>query len=287
MHCAESSLAAGELVDGTGSDAIHWIAVEYRRPWRPKAVVDNDLPEPVAAWLRAMKARPRTRPVLVKQRKKREGVTVLYAHVGDARVHRFDLPDHDGIPNLPWEALFAGHATDGRTEERPVLVCTHSGRDHCCGLHGAGVARALHRHAPGRAWQCTHLGGHRFAATAVALPEGVHYGRLREDDVPALLEALERGRLHDLDRLRGRTLHPAPAQAAEHWLRREHGLLDLDAVQVDELRFEGGDTWRVDARVAGTPRRLRVQREAMTTLRHASCGADPTPPKRWVVRAVG
>lgn len=54
-----------------------------------------------------------------------------------------------------------------------VLVCGHGRRDACCGRWGtllhielaAGADRA-------RVWRCSHTGGHRFAPTAITLPEG-------------------------------------------------------------------------------------------------------------------
>ena len=218
--CSESSVAAEETMAGTAGDALrHWVAIEVRGPWRPKCVLDNTLPEATQAWLRELQARPGVRPVFIKQRRKKQGVTVLYADVIDGRVHRFDLVDHNFVHMLPWDALMAGEIALGRTDERPILVCTHGTRDHCCGLHGPAFTRALSQLAGPRVWQSSHLGGHRYAATMVALPQGVHYGRLRATEAPEVLAALNRGELHRLDRFRGRTWLPRPVQAAEAWLR--------------------------------------------------------------------
>jgi hypothetical protein len=73
--------------------------------------------------------------------------------------------------------------SDGVTD---VLVCTHGKRDTCCGSAGTTLAMAAERSigSPAvRVWRTSHLGGHRFAPTALVLPLGTMWGRL---DEPAL-----------------------------------------------------------------------------------------------------
>ena len=80
-------------------------------------------------------------------------------------------------------------------------------------------------------WQTSHLGGHRFAATMVVLPAGISYGRLLPDEAGALVAAHARGRLYALDKLRGRCVYSAEAQAADVTLRQQLHEHDLDAVR--------------------------------------------------------
>lgn len=90
-----------------------------------------------------------------------------------------------------------------------VLVCTHGRRDRCCGSLGTSLASELAAElapqigsgreetgvAPGaelavtRLWRTSHTGGHRFAPTAIVLPEGTVWGMLEPG---ALLRVLER-----------------------------------------------------------------------------------------------
>jgi hypothetical protein len=58
-----------------------------------------------------------------------------------------------------------------------VLVCTHGRRDRCCGSMGTELALELvadpDRLGPlARARRTSHTGGHRFAPTAMVLPDG-------------------------------------------------------------------------------------------------------------------
>lgn len=54
-----------------------------------------------------------------------------------------------------------------------VLVCGHGRRDACCGQWGTRLhADVVDRWAGVRVWRCSHTGGHRFAPTAITLPDG-------------------------------------------------------------------------------------------------------------------
>ena len=118
-------------------------------------------------------------------------------------------------------------------DTRPVYAtCAHGVRDQCCAIEGRPVAAELARLAPYRAWECSHLGGDRFAANVLVLPTGQLYGRLT--DPAGLVAATEAGRTLP-DRLRGQVGLAGAAQAAVVHVRRELGLLEVAAVRVLEV----------------------------------------------------
>ena len=54
-----------------------------------------------------------------------------------------------------------------------VLVCTNGRHDPCCATFGRPLARVLREGARrDDVWECSHIGGDRFAANIVILPEG-------------------------------------------------------------------------------------------------------------------
>ena len=67
---------------------------------------------------------------------------------------------------------------------RELLICTHGVRDRCCGSLGTRLARSMEDEVgpegTTRARRTSHTGGHRFAPTAVLLPEGTGWGYLDE-----------------------------------------------------------------------------------------------------------
>jgi len=135
------------------------------------------------------------------------------------------------------------------SEARRYLVCTNGARDPCCAIRGPAVALALDRVRPGQAYECSHLGGHRFAANLLVLPEGLCFGRLDARSALALLEELEAGQL-PLEHFRGRSGLAQEEQAAEILVRRGlgvHGLDDLS--QVEGTTFALADGRHVSARL--------------------------------------
>ena len=117
-------------------------------------------------------------------------------------------------------APFDDAATGGWHEhDGPLyLVCTHGRHDRCCALRGRPVAQALGRVEPERTWECTHIGGDRFAANVVVLPYGLYYGGVTPATAADLVAATERGEVVP-DLLRGRSSSPVAVQTAEHHAR--------------------------------------------------------------------
>ena len=93
------------------------------------------------------------------------------------------------------------------------LVCTHGRHDACCARFGRPVAEALARLRPDDVWECSHLGGDRFAANVLALPAGDLYGHVAPTDADRLVAAVATGSIV-VDLWRGRARLPQVAQAA-------------------------------------------------------------------------
>ncbi|QRI74174.1 MULTISPECIES: hypothetical protein [Rhodococcus] len=62
------------------------------------------------------------------------------------------------------------------------------------------------------------MGGDRFAATMVVLPEGLYFGRLGTDSAHDLVDTYPAGTLA-LPHVRGRAAFSLPAKAVEHAAR--------------------------------------------------------------------
>jgi hypothetical protein len=141
--------------------------------------------------------------------------------------------------DIPTESVPGTVGTD------PVyLVCAHGRHDPCCAIRGRPVAEALARHRPGAVWECSHVGGDRYAANLVALPHGLYYAHVTPQTALGLVTAYERGEV-DPVRLRGRSAHAAPAQAAQHYARLAFGDNRLDALRPVGMARLDERTWRV------------------------------------------
>lgn len=169
---------------------------------------------------------------------------------------RWALVDcRDGRESLCWggfdeDAELLELPLDGSTgtpDDQPLfLVCAHSKHDTCCALRGRPVAAAIEATRPGRVFECSHLGGDRFAANVLVLPVGLLYGRVLPFAAPEFVAAAEADEVVGA-LLRGRVGYPPTVQAAlafgyEHLALRERRALRVrsateivDGIAVVEL----------------------------------------------------
>jgi hypothetical protein len=264
MSCSALSAAAGIPLAGTAKRADRWLLLEHRAPWGHDALEDSGLDERFG---RALEESGRS-VLLVRRPGRAQGPLVAFAaqtaEEGGALV-RLELarladvlevdPDRDGVP-------VAGPL---------VLVCTHARRDVCCATLGVPAYNALRRHVPeGMLWRSSHLGGHRFAANLLALPDGIQLGRVEPDAAAEVAAALADRRI-PLRFYRGRTVHAREVQAADAAVREALGLDRIDDVRL--MEHDGG---RV---VLDTPHgavEVSVAERAGPSL-PASCGKDAEP----------
>jgi len=164
----------------------------------------------------------------------RGGFTVLAGWVagGEPWLRRGSVPGGAGWPDgLDLALLAAGEpVTFGSPVGEPVfLVCGHAQRNACCARFGGPLAVELAARYPGRVFQTTHVGGHRFAANLVILPHGLYYGPVSVDLATAAISAYERGAVEP-GRYRGRAGQPRSVQEAEYEILTRGGGLPVAAL---------------------------------------------------------
>jgi Sucrase/ferredoxin-like len=163
------------------------------------------------------------------------------------------------------------------TAEPAYLVCTQGRHDACCAISGRPVAAALADAYPEHTWECSHIGGCRFAANLVLLPHGLVYAWTTPRSALELVAAYHRGRV-GTDGLRGRSSLASPVQAAQQEARRKLGLLEVDALAPLAVEQQGPLRWlvRLD-HVEGAPLTVQVD-AAWTDPEYLTCRA--TQPRR-------
>ena len=263
LRCTAASLVDDEPLAGTAPTDTAWLLVEHPGPWGRRAVEDSRLPDAVRAFLAGL-AGVRVQLVRRPGGVAGPGTRVFTARLGPdgARVGSTVLADVADLLDLDVAALAAGADPGLPAYEDPLwLVCTNGRRDRCCAEAGRPVASTLAGSWPEETWETTHLGGHRFAATLLALPSGVALGRLDAASAVRACRELAAGRV-PVDAARGRAGLDPRAQVAELHLRRELGEPGLGAVRATGVDGEtvtvatpgGVCTVRVAA-TPGTPRR--------------------------------
>ena len=158
-----------------------------------------------------------------------------------------------------------------RGEQRPLfLVCVHGRREVCCAVRGRPVAQALAARWPGQTWECSHLGGDRFAPNVLVVPDGTTYGRLASARrsgwwthtcVPRSTPATCEGRA---------PIHRSPRPQCRRW-----GPAGPEDIRASSVRTFSTDEWLVE--LAGTASLPDVMRARATR--------RPRPPELLTCRA--
>jgi hypothetical protein len=138
----------------------------------------------------------------------------------------------------------------GGSTDPVLLVCTHGRHDTCCAVRGRPIAAALTDRWPGDVWECSHVGGDRFAGNVVVLPDGTYYGNLGRDDAVTTVERHLAG-VVDPERLRGSSMLPPVAQAAAIAAHERFGPAGPRDVRSAVVASAGHERWRVELTCAG------------------------------------
>lgn len=243
--CASRSRRCAESQLGTASRARRWLLVEQPGTWGPDALSDSGLPDPVADRLRTLQHALPARVLLLRRPGRAtsaggpRSVYVGWSDVADSWLERFELDDVHDLLGLDLRPLADGASVGGQPVTTPLyLVCTNGRHDPCCAEFGRPVAQALEEVLGSRVWECSHVGGDRFAANLVCLPDGQFYGRLDPASAVDVVAAHERSRI-TLAHWRGRSPLSFAEQAAEGFARAAFHLDGRDDLRLSGSRRDG------------------------------------------------
>lgn len=240
LRCATESAARDEPLIGTASRVQRWFVIEQAGAWGKEAVAESGLDAEVAAALRDTARRHRVRVLLARRPgdRRRDGDRrVFLAHSGRERwwIEQVDLPYDRPEALLDIDlGVLAFPEPPGLGDPGPPslhLVCTNGKHDPCCADFGRPVVRALATAGAPDVWEVSHVGGDRFAANIVCLPEGIYYGRVEPGTAADLLAGHRAGRV-DLAHYRGRSCLPPVVQAADLFARAHLDERRIDGVSV-------------------------------------------------------
>jgi len=301
LACSEQARSIGEPLPGTAPQATAWVVIEQPGAWGAKALLDADLPEGVGSAI-AQASRGSGTGVLLARHPDRtlrqaytstQGTRVWVADVrgASAKLRTGFLHDVSEVADWDFHAIAAGSMPTAvePTTDPLLLVCTQGHRDACCARIGRPTLDALlqalgstRRHL---AWEASHIGGHRFAPTLLALPTGSVHGRVDGTGAHLVLQAAAQMELVDLG-LRGRTCLSPPAQVADVVIRQQ-----ISDWRVASLTLTPQDTSDGEVSVGvrhqdGREWDVLVIKEPLPGPRAESCGAELRSGFTWRVAAI-
>jgi hypothetical protein len=235
--CADASRQARENMIGSASQYQTYILIECPLPWAPSAFdssrISTELKQFVAE---ANQLHPSTRFLLIHRGSRRtDSQKVLIYDRLNSGYQKFEwiLTGCDEVLRVIQGYLAGDRQTisDGSTPQpstRDILICTHGSHDQCCAKYGnpfymeaTSLVASLGLEQV-RIWRSSHFGGHRFAPTAIAFPDGRYYGGLDGTSLLALL--LQTGDVQRLSQVyRGWGILAPPLQVMERALMLAKG----------------------------------------------------------------
>lgn len=304
-RCSTLSRSVTEPLAGSAPQAIGWVALEQPGAWGAKAWRASGLDPVLGARLEEAATKHGLRPTLIRRpgrssgpdRTAAEGRQVLVAHCrpGATWLLSGTVTDPAALLALDWAAVAAGDAGAVTASlpglvavtEPHLLVCANGKRDACCAIVGRPVAAAASLTHPDRVWEATHLGGHRFAPTAVVLPTGWTHGRLDEAGAADVLGAAAAGDVV-LESARGCSVWPPGGQVADLEVRRRVGAIagdDITQVHPTGPQDGGVTSWLVHHR-DGRRWQVTVSLRGSGRQRPESCGKPAVDLVEHVVTGV-
>ena len=282
--CSHASHEAAEPLAGTAPHARAWIVLEHPGPWGRDAIGDSGLAPDLVSHLTQALEKSGVRTVLARHESRRRvgpahprNVWVATCSESGSRGIYGEVTELRELCEWDLNAIADGHlpAFGRAIESLWQFVCTHSKRDKCCATLGRRYSSQLRGDA--QVWECSHLGGHRFAPTSLFLPSGRLYGRL--DQCAAYPVQSE----PSAAALRGACYLQPVAQVADQAVRE---ILDLPwstatYVHPADTGADEGDedcVMTVDVPTRGS---WTVHCSSSTVSTPASCGAESQPRTVW------
>lgn len=240
---------------GTALSVEALILIETPLPW-PKPVFHHPLLHGLTSTMKTSLGRTRVLAAVPKDGKPGIGVWVYQRDEVGIRSWAFRPQNQLALAQFGSDIMkltpsqLTTTPGDPDSSELAVLICTQGSHDICCGSEGTKLANELQQRSPGlNVLRVSHTGGHRFAPTAMTLPDGRMWAHLDADTTLSILELSgEPSKLGS--HCRGWWGAPSgPGQVAERALFEQIGW-DLDNLPRNITVVPTDNGWTVDLLVA-------------------------------------
>ncbi|MGC1309605.1 MAG: sucrase ferredoxin [Phormidesmis sp.] len=239
LFCTTAAQQLGEDLLGTAGHYQAYVLIECSLPWAAKVFNSEGFPPALRQFIEAIKAKrsvqflcinrgqsatPTHTTVLLYERTQPTANSFSNGYKG----YEFQLNSLDQVIDCLQTYWQTARSAKPITGIQDILICTHGQRDKCCARFGQPFFRAaqhlrnLGKLPNTRLWRVSHIGGHRFAPTAIAFPDGRYYGRLSANALQSIVN-----RTGDISQIRsvyrGWGILPLPLQVLERQLMLSHG----------------------------------------------------------------
>jgi len=244
FFCSTASRYFKEQLAGTAANSGTFILIEHANPF-PEKIIEAHFD---AEWIRGMQllAKSMKGKVLLIRNKKTnfKDCRISFVDCSACRyftiqtaidnLHNIDLPGYIASPDTVWQT------------DPFFVICTNGKKDKCCAKFGFPVYKFFESfNADVNVWECSHVGGDRFAANVVAMPFGIYYGHVAVEDVGHIMVRTLLRKIYK-NKFRGLSRRSFYEQAIECHLREHLQNYDIDFEIHTQLLSHEGNHYQVD-----------------------------------------
>lgn len=211
------------MLPGTASNYSSFILVEYNEPF-PSKVAHAKLDEEWREKMNKLAKEKKGKLVLIRSTSTNANERrIIYVDCLQKRYCVY-VSAFDSYTQFDLEKYIHDENTEWETDDF-FIVCTNGKKDKCCAKFGFPVYKFMEGMV-NDVWECTHIGGDRFAANLVYLPHGIYYGRVTVEDVPEIVDACTNNSIHE-NNYRGISKLSFLKQSVEYYLRKKTNDMNL------------------------------------------------------------
>lgn len=245
-YCSLNSINSDEKIFATASHFTKLLLVEYNFPWAENPLLENQLSVEVNNFLNQINnPKSLTRVLFIKNKIKSKNLISVFAINNIATepfTNYFSFSDYNSILNINEREFFSAK-NQTRFDEPLYLVCTNGKKDKCCSKFGIPIYKQLLLLNP-NVWECTHVGGDRFAPNVIHLPYCYFYGQLSINSVNEFYLTTSSKKIFTQN-LRGRSAYNKKSQAAEFFLRKELDDNNFESTKIVSIETESGNEFAI------------------------------------------
>ncbi len=244
FFCSAASRYFKEQLAGTAANAGAFILIEHANPF-PEKIIEAHFDKD---WLRNIQqlAKSLKGKVLLIRNKKSNFKDCKVSFVDCKAGRYFTIQTTvDKISSIKLSDHIASVDTQWQTDPF-FVICTNGKKDKCCAKFGFPVFKFFESfNADVNVWECTHVGGDRFAANVIAMPFGIYYGHVAVEDVGHIMVRTLLRKIYK-NKFRGASRRSFYEQAIECHLREHLQNYDIDFEIHTHLLKHEGDHYEVD-----------------------------------------
>lgn len=244
--CSITSSLRNDSIVGSATHFQRALLIEYNQTWLKDILTNNNLPASVQKFLTELQSSKTSTKIIFIKRSLTKGKLLNIFFLNNREISPFLNPttitSYNQLLDLDYEQLF--NIPSPEALPSMFLVCTHGKKDKCCAKFGLPIYTNMYEMGA-NVWQCSHIGGDRFAPNIIYLPHCHYYGHLITSELETLVKTIAHNSIY-IPKYRGRSCYNKTTQTAEIILRNRLVNFDFNSLVLTSNQIQNDDSAVVD-----------------------------------------